>query len=168
MRREGTKQNIGETACSHVSEFLNSSAHPKSHFPKNLLTSKVDNPRLTALPSNFQPANTSPHLPLECFYWKASKLFLLRNRCEGWSRGPPEAEYPCIPLNTFPTRQCCDSIIEMRLDSSLDNLQDKEGVDKIRGQSPHTQFWEQTKGFVPRWESQLPSHFGFPILTGVW
>lgn len=75
MRRGGTKENTGEAACSHVSEFLQSSAHPKPRFPKILLTSKVDNHRLTAPPSNFQPANTPPQLPLECFYWKASKLF---------------------------------------------------------------------------------------------
>lgn len=75
MRIGGTKENTREAACSHMSEFLKSTAHPKPHFPKTLLTSKVDRHKLTALSSNFQHANTPPQYPLECIYWKASKLF---------------------------------------------------------------------------------------------
>lgn len=134
-----------------MSEFLKSSTHPKLHFPKILLTSKVDNPglmRLSLQTSNLQTLHPTSHWNV--FTGKLPSYFLLGNRCDGWSRGPPEAEHPCIPLITFPIGQRCDSIMEMRLDSSSENLQVKEGVDKIQGtKSSHTVFGNRHKDLCP-------------------
>lgn len=144
-----------------MSEFLKSSTHPKLHFPKILLTSKVDNPGLTRLSlqtSHLQTLHPTSHWNV--FTGKLPSYFLLGNRCDGWSRGPPEAEHPCIPLITFPIGQRCDSIMEMRLDSSSDNLEDKEGVDKIQGQSPHTQFLGT--------DTRICAQMGIPTAIPIW
>lgn len=78
MRRGGTKENTGEAEAtsSHVSEFLKSSAHPKMHFSKIFLTSRVDKSQTNRSSFKLPTCKYSTPPPTEMFLLESFQVFL--------------------------------------------------------------------------------------------